>query len=294
MDGRNGGGRNENERDRRDSGFGPDLRKEGDGGRGAYGSPDNRYSGSAGQDVQSGYGTGGQERYPGERSAYDQGGRRYDDRAPEAEPIGSPWLNVWIHPRQVTSGFIRSGNPTRNALVLAMIAGIFNSMNSASARNLGDTMSMGELMGSFLVGGAVGGLLTYYIGSYLLKLIGGWLGGKGTLTDMRVVVGRIAGMLSIGAGLVWIPELLIAGREMFTEATPVLDASPFKALLLLAFGLLEAVLGIWAFVALLHGLGEAHRFSAWTSLLAEIILGLGVFILVAIIVVIAVIITGGF
>lgn len=210
-----------------------------------------------------------------------QGSRREEDRA-----LGglSPWLRVWIHPRQVTRDFMRSSDPLRGALLLALIAGVFNALNTASTRNSGDVMSAGSLAVSVLLGGLIGGLATYYIGAWLMKLVGGWLGGVGSTQDMRIVSGRISGMLGIMVGLFWIPELLIAGMENFTYLTPNLDASMPRTLLYLLFVLLEFAFSAWSFVAILHAAGEAHRFSAWKALLMFVILGFCVFLLVFIVI----------
>lgn len=247
---------------------------------------------------------------PGEQSAYGQGsyyeesnekdlyGRQPNDpygdsrndqrnsRPEEERSLGglSPWLRVWIHPRQVTRDFMRSSDPLRGALLLALIAGVFNALNTASSRNSGDAMSAGGLAVSVLLGGVIGGFVTYYIGAWLMKLVGGWLGGVGSTQDMRIVSGRISGMLGIMVGLFWVPELLIAGMENFTYSTPNLDASMPRTSLYLLFVLLEFVFGVWSFVAILHAAGEAHRFSAWKALLMFVILGVCVFILAFIVI----------
>ncbi len=247
---------------------------------------------------------------PGGQSAYGQGsyyedsneqdlyGRRPNDlyggspqeqrgsRTEEDQSLGglSPWLRVWLHPRRVTRDFMRSSDPLRGALLLALIAGVFNALNTASARNSGDAMTAGGLAVSVLLGGVIGGLATYYIGAWLMKLVGGWLGGVGSTQDMRIVSGRINGMLSIMVGLFWIPELLIAGMENFTYLTPNLDASVTRTVLYLLFVLLEFAFGAWSFVAILHAAGEAHRFSAWKALLMFVILGVCVFLLAFIVI----------
>ena len=247
---------------------------------------------------------------PGGHSAYGQGsyyedsneqdlyGRQPNDpygasrqeqrgnRPEEDQTLGglSPWLRVWIHPRRVTRDFMRSSDPLRGALLLALIAGVFNALNTASTRNSGDAMTAGGLAVSVLLGGLIGGLATYYIGAWVMKLVGGWLGGVGSTQDMRIVSGRISGMLGIMVGLFWVPELLIAGMENFTYSTPNLDASILRTLLYLLFVLLESGFGIWSFVAVLHAAGEAHRFSAWKALLMFVILGVCVFLLVFIVI----------
>ncbi|CAM4259261.1 Yip1 family protein [Saccharibacillus endophyticus] len=271
--GRNGAGQKEGGLFGRDESQNRNPRSDGHGayGQGSYRdepNEENRY----GRQPNDPYG-----KSPGEQ----HGSRREEDRARGGL---SPWLRVWIHPRQVTRDFMRSSDPLRGALLLALIAGVFNALNTASTRNSGDVMSAGSLAVSVLLGGLIGGLATYYIGAWLMKLVGGWLGGVGSTRDMRIVSGRISGMLGIMVGLFWIPELLIAGMENFTYLTPNLDASMPRTLLYLLFVLLEFAFSAWSFVAILHAAGEAHRFSAWKALLMFVILGFCVFLLVFIVI----------
>jgi hypothetical protein len=67
--------------------------------------------------------------------------------------------------------------------------------------------------------------------------------------------------------LLWVPELLLFGEELFTEATPRLDADPGLQALLLAFVAAELLAVLWAFVLFLKCLGQVQDFSAWRALL---------------------------
>ncbi len=55
--------------------------------------------------------------------------------------------------------------------------------------------------------------------------------------------------------LLWIPELLIFGTELFSHSAPSVAASP---LLFLSFKVAEAVLGCWALVLLLKSLARSR------------------------------------
>lgn len=225
------------------------------------------------------------DRYPESRSLSGRGGQADSRHTPSGL---SPWRGVWMHPRLVTRDFIYSARPLRGALLLALIASMFGALNTASTRNWGDDMSLPMLVLSVMVTGLISGLVTYYVVSWLFKLVGGWLGGVGSSKDMRIVVGRISGMLGIMIGLLWIPELLIAGRENFTFETPNLDSSTLRSLLYMGVLLLEFAFGFWAFVLILHATGEAHAFSAWRALLMYFILGvLLLLVLVAVVLVVA-------
>lgn len=211
----------------------------------------------------------------------------------EYVPSGlSPWRHIWLHPRLVTRDFLHSADPLRNALLLALIAGCVNALNTASTRSWGDDMSTGGLIASVIIVGLISGLLTYYLGAWLLKVVGGWLGGVASTREMRIISGRIQGMLSIMLGVFWIPELLIAGKENFTTLTPVLDGSAGRTLLYFGLLALESLAGLWVFVLILHATGEVHGFSAWKSLLMYVIVGIIGLLLAFILVFVAIMIVG--
>jgi hypothetical protein len=64
---------------------------------------------------------------------------------------------------------------------------------------------------------------------------------------------------------VWILQIGLLGRQMFTTETPALAANPGLSLLILVTRLIEIALGIWCFVVVIKCLGEVHEFSAWRA-----------------------------
>ncbi len=211
----------------------------------------------------------------------------------EHVPSGlSPWRDIWLHPRLVTRDFLHSTDPLRGALLLALIAGVFNMMDRASNNHQGDHLSTFGLILNILISCVLSGLVTYYVGSWLLKVVGRWVGGVGATREMRIVSGRIFGMLSLMIGILWIPELLIAGRDAFTTATPLLDSSGTRSLLYTVVVGIEVILAVWAFVLILHAIGEIHGFSAWKALLALILTGIIVFLVVFLIILIVALLFG--
>jgi len=190
----------------------------------------------------------------------------------------SPWLELWLHPRQVTRWFLHSGAPLKNALLLAVIAGVLSAFNTASGGNWGDESSLPMLVVRAVLTGGAAGLLGYYVGAFFLRWVGSWFGGEGSTEDMRVVIGQISSRASILLAMLLIPELLIAGTELFTTATPNLDADSTRSTLLAVVLFIESALGFWLFIVTLHAIGEAHGFSAWKALAVELILGVAIFI----------------
>jgi hypothetical protein len=138
---------------------------------------------------------------------------------------------------------------------------------------MGDALSLPVVFLHATVFGAIGGVISLHISGALIRWTGSWLGGQATFDEVRAAIAW-ASVPQIYLLVLWIPELLIFGEEMFTTATPRIDSSPLLAFLLLAFAGLEIVVGAWNIVVYRKCIGEAHQFSAWKGLASTILAGL--------------------
>jgi len=181
----------------------------------------------------------------------------------------NPWLSIWTQPRR-TMRQILDSDPERNIYVLATIAGVSRVLDRASLRSMGDEVPIFVILGLALIAGTVGGVIMIYLYGSLLRWTGKWFGGSGTNIEVRAAFAWPNAILA-WALLLWIPELLIFGEELFTSETPRLDASMTLTLLYLGFLFLELVIGVWCAVAFLKCLGEAQGFSAWRALANSIV-----------------------
>ena len=176
----------------------------------------------------------------------------------------NPWFSIWIRPRATIQQIIDS-HPTRLVLVLAAVAGFAQFLDRAVMRNLGDRMEWPMIFALAAVAGSVMGIVGLYIGGALLRWTGGWLGGRASMEQVRAAIAWSSVPL-IWALPLWIPELVLFGQDLFTSATPRLDANPPLAVALIGFGLVELVVGLWAIVVFLKCLGQVQGFSAWRAL----------------------------
>lgn len=181
-----------------------------------------------------------------------------------AAPALNPWLSMWTQPRATIQQIIDT-NPERLVLLLAALSGCSQALDRASMQNMGDNMAWPTICLIAATLGAVTGIIGLYIGGALIRWTGSWLGGQATSQSVRAALAW-ASVPVIWALLLWIPELAIFGQEMFTSETPVLAQSPSKALVLMGFGLVQIVIGIWAIVVMLKCIGQVQGFSAWKAL----------------------------
>jgi len=182
----------------------------------------------------------------------------------------NPWLHLWTRPRQVIRDILNGENSRRNILILAGVSGILRALDQATIRALGDQMGTATILLMSLIFGFIGGLISLYLISWIMKFTGKWIGGQASFHEVLTATAW-SNVILIWVGLLWIPKLLLYGHEMFTTATPTMDANPTLKLLLVIFGLIEVILSFWAVVVYILTLSEVQKFSGWMALLNVIL-----------------------
>jgi hypothetical protein len=150
--------------------------------------------------------------------------------------------------------------------MLAIIAGFFEALDQAVIQDLGDRMaSWQSVVFSCAIGGPLSGVFGLFVGGYLLRKTGSWLGGSASVREVRAAIAW-GGIPTIWLGLLWIPSIALFGDENFTSATPRLDNDPALASAMLFLALIGMIGTFWSIVIWLKCLGQAHKFSAWRAL----------------------------
>ena len=200
----------------------------------------------------------------------------------EAQQALNPWVAIWTRPRATIRQQVER-DPEAWVLALVAVAGVGHLLSDASARSYGDRMDLPTLLVMALLVGPLFGILGAYVGGWLLRWSGRLLGGSARPAEIRAAIAW-SGVPYVASMLLWIPELLLFGEELFTEATPRLDAAPELQGLLLVFVAVELTAALWAFVAFLKCLGEVQGFSAWRALLNLLLPGVLVGIAIGLVV----------
>lgn len=173
----------------------------------------------------------------------------------------NPPGSIWYRIREVIGEELEYTSKLQ-LFCLIVAFGIAFSLDNASIRDLGDRFSLGKILAiSVFVGPFIGGLYWLIISS-VLHWTSRLLGGTGTWRETRTAVAWSTAVYSAKLVL-WIPQLLLFGHEMFTSTTPRIDSSLFLLTLIFLFGLLETILQVVFIIVLSNSLGLAHRFSAW-------------------------------
>lgn len=201
----------------------------------------------------------------------------------------NPWFSMWTQPRRTMRQVLES-DPERLVLVLAAIAGVSRALDRASLKSLGDHLPLVAVLGLSIIGGALFGMLLLYLFGFLLRWTGRWFGANGSAPHVRAAIAW-PNVITCWALLLWVPQLLLFGKDLFTTETPRIDANLGMTLLLLGFVLVELVVAVWFIVAFLKCLAEVQGFSAWKALGNVLVAGLVVFVPFAILGVIITVVT---
>lgn len=137
--------------------------------------------------------------------------------------------------------------------------------------------------------GALGGLVTLWIGAFLVKHTGAWIGGVADSAEVRAALawGSVPTVLNL---FFWVPLLLVIGSEMFTANTPRIAAQTGLAVLLTVLALAMLLMNLWSLILTCNTLAEVQEFrSAWKGLGNILVAALVVF---AIIMVVAILLFG--
>lgn len=193
-----------------------------------------------------------------------------------ANPHRDAWWSIWTQPRRTVQRIVES-DARKGVIALAGLAGFHEALNRASMRSTADQVDMPVVLLVVAIAGPLVGIVSLYVGGALLHGTGKWLGGKASIENVRAALAWSA-VPFILALLLWVPQSLLFGAELFRTETPRMDASPTLAL---AFGFLGITIWIWYAVVFLKCLGQVQGFSAWKAM-ANAFLG-GVIALVAIV-----------
>ena len=168
--------------------------------------------------------------------------------------VENPFLTIWTRPRATIRAIVDK-NPSYLVVPLAMAGGVVQALDRAAQRNAGDKLPLAGILVMAFALGPIFGVAVLYIGTAMLSWSGTMLGGRAESEEVRAALawGQVPALASIP---IWLIQLGLVGREMFTSDTPTLAANPVLGLALMATGLIEITLGIWCFVVMLKCLGQ--------------------------------------
>ena len=201
----------------------------------------------------------------------------------------TPFFTIWTEPRATIRRIVDT-DPTRYVIALAAIGPGLNGLAgqwSKAMNGTGNLSVLWPLWVAFSVAfQAALGIVGLYIGAAILKWSGGLIGGVASRVEVRAAMAwsQVPG---IAFEIVLLTAVLsgVPMPQAVKGSLPHVDPAFYKVLAV------EVVLGLWGGIVGLYCLAEVHRFSAWRAfcstlipaLVAMVVLGVGVFVVYAII-----------
>jgi hypothetical protein len=174
------------------------------------------------------------------------------------------WLTMCIKPRETIRKIVKSISRSQMILLAALI-GIDYLLDQMSTRNVGDFLPFSSVLAIALIGGPVIGVGLVSLFGAILSWTGKRLGGQATAAYMRAAYAWswIPNLLGL---VLWLPQLILFGTELFTTAKPKMDSSPMLAFIFLGILGIGIVTSIWSFILLLVNISELQGFSILRAL----------------------------
>ena len=186
---------------------------------------------------------------------------------PEVDQLSDKdiFTKIWTSPRQVFK-FINDNSYNKYVTVLLILSGISRSFDQASLKNLGDSMSLWEILAISIIGGGLLGWISFYIYASLISWTGKWLNGQGNTNSIFRML-AFSMLPSIIALVLLIPQILIYGIEIFKSEGNLIDADWLSNVFFYSSMLLQFLFGITTLIFCVIGTSEVQKLSIWKSIL---------------------------
>lgn len=191
------------------------------------------------------------------------------------------WLSIWLNPRETIRDRLDSASPGTIFLFTSLLGFSFL-LDNAQSQSLGDRYEIQHILVSSIFLGVIFGFLYWYMISRLVLWIGNLFNGHGIWQDVRAATlwASIPFIAKLG---IWLVQILLFGKEAFTEVAPRVEGSLFLVILFDLLLILQFVLVVWYVVVLSKAVAEVHEFSGWkgfgVSVASYLILVIGLILL---------------
>ena len=172
----------------------------------------------------------------------------------------SPLRSVWFKPSQ-TIAYIAHENPGYRLFALPIIAGfaVWPTMALFTADT--DQIEVGLILSTLLAFGPIAELFQVFVGAYLIRITGIWLGGKAGISSIQTAI--VWGNVPIAVlSILGIVLLIFAfAYNEFSEMPLTWDQSPLvTAIAWLLFTFQTVIVG-WSIAIFLRGLAKVQGYS---------------------------------
>jgi len=186
---------------------------------------------------------------------------------PPLEPLLNPLFSMWCYPRATIRQILNTPSDTSSDMILwtlAALGGIGSVIDKAAIKSTGEHSWLFVVVAA-LIGGPAFGIIHLYISSALIHWTGKWINGKASFDEIKIA-NAWSNIPLIWALILTAVEIYLFGNEMFAQNTPIIDSSMFLTIAFVICGILDLIIGIWAYIILIKSIAEAQQFSAWAAI----------------------------
>ncbi len=178
----------------------------------------------------------------------------------------SPVRSIWFRPRETIAN-IAHDNPGYRLYLLPIVAGLAILPTMALFATDDDHTKSGFLLSSLVAFGPLIEVLQVFVGAWLIRVTGVWLGGRAGSTSIQTAIAwcnlPIAVLALLGLGLTMLSAFLMETMNVplwwnQSAATATVGWS--------LFALQTALVG-WSLVILISGLAAVQGYSIWRAAL---------------------------
>jgi len=153
----------------------------------------------------------------------------------------------------------------RHVLRLAVLSGIVQALDNVSKRGVSDRYPLLGLLAVCLIGGAIGGIVSLYVGGLVFHWSGRLFGGKAYPEYVRTALawGSIPDVVLL---ILYVPLIAVFGQNWFDGSVAWLDQTLIAIPLSLALVFIGLIALVYKLLLLIQCLAEVHGISAWRGL----------------------------
>ncbi len=185
---------------------------------------------------------------------------------PVAMKHRSPLRSVWLHPSQ-TIARIAHENPGYRLIALPIIAGFATWPTIAFFSTDIEQVEIGLFWLALLSYGPVFEVLQLFVGAYLIRATGIWLGGKAGLASIQTAIAwgnaPIAALTILSIPLMIAAAILAETSEADFLSEPTMTVLPAA----MALTVIQFLFVIWSLAIFVRGLASVQGFSTARALL---------------------------
>jgi signal peptidase I len=188
---------------------------------------------------------------------------------PENPP--SPWLSVWLSPRQTIERILAS-RPRHLVLLLASLGTISAFAGEMIGAGVTDALLNWQVLLGLIVAGSVIGIVCLYPAALVFKWIGNLLGGHASTLQLRAVLAW--SVVPVIFGFIAVVALLVVLKVSGASASNGLSV---------AAQVVAGLFGLWSLAVFLAMLSQVEGFGIWRAIVTYL-LGLILPLLIAILI----------